>query len=323
MERMKNIPEESIFLLVPQRANQNDQQLNKSRDHGRDRRARDAQPREAQITENEEQIQHEVDRHRRDGRDHRERRLPRLAHRAAQHLRKAERIEPHQHDQKVRPRVVHRLRSIGRRRVRRDIPADHPRPACEEKDHRNAHDHRHNDDLDPHRDAHAFFILLSEKLRAVDARAGQRPEDTQIEHEKHLVHDRHRRHRQRADAPDHDVIQKADDVGQRILQHHGQNDRRGAAVEIPVSDQCFPQRDLYTDRLFAGQVEFVVGGVHGGFFLCVCFILFNRIEILLFRKACWGSRFSILYIRQRIASQYKDLKQSSPVANAEHIQERH
>ena len=73
--------------------------------------------------------------------------------------------------------------------------------------------------------AHALAVVLSVVLGGEDARAGKAAEDAEVEHKQQLVDDGHAGHGLRAHLTDHEVVQKADEIGDDILDEDRRHDR--------------------------------------------------------------------------------------------------
>ena len=112
--------------------------------------------------------------------------------------------------------------------------------------------HDNADDQDAHADvkleaegmAHAVVVAFAVKLGAVDARAGQRAEDRQVKHKQKLVDDSDARHRLRADAPDHDIVQQADEVGDAVLNNDRHRHRQHFFIKCFITDKLAHLRIL-------------------------------------------------------------------------------
>ena len=70
-----------------------------------------------------------------------------------------------------------------------------------------------------------------------DAGSGNAAEDAEIENEEELVGDRDAAHLQRADLTDHDVVQKADEVGDSVLDDDGDDDSGDVFVKGAIADE--------------------------------------------------------------------------------------
>ena len=107
---------------------------------------------------------------------------------------------------------------------------------------RGQHNHRcGNHPFDAEAVAHALVILRSGVLRGKDARACQPAEDAQVEDEQQLIDDGDRRHLQRTHAPNHHIVQQADDVTHRILNDDGHDHRNHLCIECAIADELMAQ----------------------------------------------------------------------------------
>ena len=90
--------------------------------------------------------------------------------------------------------------------------------------------HHHGDDpLHAQAVAHALVILCACKLGGKYARTRKAAEYAQVEDKQELIDNCHCGHLERADTPNHHVIQQADDIGNGILNdqwHHDADDAR-------------------------------------------------------------------------------------------------
>ena len=71
-------------------------------------------------------------------------------------------------------------------------------------------------------------------LRGEDAWPGKSAKDAKVEDEKHIVDDGDGRHRNRTDGTDHQIVQHAHDVRDRVLDDHRNDDDRDFMVELMV-----------------------------------------------------------------------------------------
>ena len=83
--------------------------------------------------------------------------------------------------------------------------------------------------------ADTFFITLAEVLGCEDTGTGKAAENTQIIDEHQLVDDGYPRHLLRADLPDHDIVQHIDKIGDAVLDHDRDGNRKQPPVECPVA----------------------------------------------------------------------------------------
>ena len=85
------------------------------------------------------------------------------------------------------------------------------------------------------------MIVRAGVLGGKNARAGQTAENAQVEHEEKLIDNRNRRHLERADAPNHHVVQQADDIGYRVLNDNRHDDGDHLRVKRPIAKHSFEQ----------------------------------------------------------------------------------
>ena len=67
---------------------------------------------------------------------------------------------------------------------------------------------------------HTLIVALSEILRSKDSCAGHASKDTEVIDKKKLIDNRNTGHLLGADLPYHDVVEKADKVGDTVLNHN-------------------------------------------------------------------------------------------------------
>ena len=79
-------------------------------------------------------------------------------------------------------------------------------------------------------------------MRRKDARPRQTAEDTKVEHEQQLIDDGNRGHLQRADAPDHHVIQQTDNIENRVLNDNRYDDRYHFGIKRFIANQSLQLR---------------------------------------------------------------------------------
>ena len=89
--------------------------------------------------------------------------------------------------------------------------------------------------------ADAVVVMRACVLRGEDARTGETAENTEVEDEKHVVDDGDGGHGNRADGADHQIVQHAHDVRDRVLDDHRYDDDRDFPVELTVPDEAFFQ----------------------------------------------------------------------------------
>ena len=93
--------------------------------------------------------------------------------------------------------------------------------------------------------AHALVVALSEKLRTKQPRTRDRPEDAEVKHEQQLVDDRHARHLLGSDLPNHDVVQKAYEIGNTVLNEDRHHNGKQRSVKRAASNIFF-ERHFFT-----------------------------------------------------------------------------
>ena len=89
-------------------------------------------------------------------------------------------------------------------------------------------------ELDPKDVLNAHVIPLAVKLRAEQTRRGRTADRREVEDQQKLVCDGDARHLVRADLPDHNVVQKTDEIRDPVLEHDRQHDSKHHFVERPV-----------------------------------------------------------------------------------------
>ena len=218
-----------------------DRHLDIAGEDRRNRRAGDAQPRKAELAEDQQIVEHQIDQNGRNAGEHRQARLAHLAQRARVDLRNRERQKTQQHDQQVILAKAHRARHVRRIGSLGQIQTD--QLLGEQQEHREC-EHEHHDGnqpLDAEAVPDALVVLRPGKLRGKDARPRQTAEDTEIKDEEKLVDNSHRGHLKRAYAAHHDVVQQADHVGDGILNDDRHDDGDHRAVKRAVTDKRAPQ----------------------------------------------------------------------------------
>ena len=85
--------------------------------------------------------------------------------------------------------------------------------------------------------ADTLVVVRARVLRGKDARAGDAAENAEIENEEELVGDRDAAHLQRTNLTDHDVVQKADEVGDGVLDNDGNDDSGDVFVKGAIADE--------------------------------------------------------------------------------------
>ena len=81
------------------------------------------------------------------------------------------------------------------------------------------------------------MVLLTIILCSKNAGTGYTAEQTQAVHEEYLIYDRHAGHLLGSHLPDHNVVQKADEVRDSILDHDGYGYRQYHFIESFISDE--------------------------------------------------------------------------------------
>ena len=84
--------------------------------------------------------------------------------------------------------------------------------------------------------AHAFAVLIAEKLRAEDAGARNGAENAEVENEEELVCDGDAGHGHGAGGADHDVVEQIDKLGDAVLDHDGQGQSHDPFIKAFISD---------------------------------------------------------------------------------------
>ena len=223
------------------RVNDDDRHFDVAGEHRGDRRPCDAQLREAERAEDQQVIEHEVHQDADDACEHGQLRLADLAQRARVDLRHRKGQQPGQHDHQVIHAVGQRAGGVGGVRPLRQIGRDQLLRHGEE-DAAGRREHRQrNVPLHAEAVAHALVVLCPGELRGKDARARQSAKDAEIEDEQELIDNGDGRHLERADPADHHVVQKADDVGHRILDDDRHNNGDDLRVKCAVADELGTQ----------------------------------------------------------------------------------
>ena len=91
---------------------------------------------------------------------------------------------------------------------------------------------RIGDYLEPETVTDAFRVALAVELRGKDTYSRSRSEDDEVEDEYELIGDRDTRYRVGADAADHEIIQKINEIGQAVLEHHRNCDAQYFGIEF-------------------------------------------------------------------------------------------
>ena len=196
-----------------------------------------AQPRQAQLAENQHPIEKAVDKNRNDTGRHRQDRLPGFAQRARVALHQHEGWQADQEDFDVAVTVAETPLNVFNVSLTGQKESDQ-RPAAEKQHGRTDHEQQKAlDQLVAKGVPDAFEIAFSIELGAEDAGSGDRSKDGKIEDEDQGVGDRDAGHLHRADPADHNVVQHADEICDPVLNHDRQGNHQGGAVELPVSEK--------------------------------------------------------------------------------------
>ena len=224
-----------------------DAQLHIAGQHGGDGRALHAQLREAQLAVDQQEVEDQVHEHGDDARQHGQAGLAGLAQGAGVALSDGEGRKPQQHEVQVLQAVVQGVRNARGIAVVGEIQ-QHQLRALQQKQRNCAHGQQQaRVELVAAGRAHALLIARAAVLGGEDARARNRAEYGQVEYVDQLVRHGDARKLVGADAPDHQVVQQVDEVGNGILHddrnHHGQHH----CIERAASDQLAKLRGHSTN----------------------------------------------------------------------------
>lgn len=108
-----------------------------------------------------------------------------------------------------------------------------------------------DEELEPKSLAQAFPVARAGELRAVDPRAGNRSEDSEIEYEYQLICDGNAGQLRRTDLADHHVIQQIYRCSDHVLHDNRQNKHENGAIKLPVAykDITYAAKDAAEIRL--------------------------------------------------------------------------
>ena len=254
MQRAVNADDKAAAPTVQVRPADHDRALDKTRNHRGDRRADHAHRREAQLAEDEDVVEHQIDEDRRDARLHGQQRLARFAQRARVDLTDGKGQHLQQHHAQIALRVRERRLQIQRLLPLVQKQTDQRFAPAEEDQRKERKSADGDEQLRAEGVAHAFVVALAVELRREDPRAGEPAEDAEVEHEQQLVDDRHTGHRLGADLADHDIVEQTDEIGYQVLNKDRHKHGKELAVKRAVADESAkfhePPRNKRSRRLF-------------------------------------------------------------------------
>ena len=218
-------------------AAQNQPKLHIAREHRGGSRAAHAERGEAELAIDKKIVEGEIDENRRKARLHRQAVVAGDAQYAYIRRRKTKRRQAEEHDAEIVLSLGERERKIaaGARLVQER--ADE-RIRNEREQRRGKHRKRGAEqNVEAQRMPDAVIVAAAEKLRAENARAAAAAEKTEVIYKEKLVDDGYARHRFRADAPDHKVIEQIHERRYGVLKQQRQSEHRDQPVKVLVSDK--------------------------------------------------------------------------------------
>ena len=203
-----------------------------------DGRAHHTQGRRAQLTEDENVVQHQIHTDGHNARLHGEQGLPRLSQGAAVDLHKGKWHRLDHHHQQVFLAVIQRGFQIQVLLSFMEEKGNEFLPKKQKDGQKNDHRAKSDIELCPEGVSHALLIVFPIVLGGKDPRPGKAAENTEIKNENQLVDDGHAGHGLRANLAHHHIVQQTDKVCDHILYQHRRHHREQLAVKGPVADQA-------------------------------------------------------------------------------------
>lgn len=236
IKRAADAFEERKALRMGMCVGHDDRKLRKAGNDRCDRRAEYAERGEAELAEDQQPVEQQIDEHGGPAGDHRHEGFARFAERKGVAHRKRGGNEPDQHDQNVLAAVCERCGKVALRAAFVQKQREQRFMEKAEDDQRDGRDTGADQELEAEHVPHAVRILFPGELRAEDARPGEPAEDGQIEHEDQLVRDRDAAHLLGPDPADHQIVQYVDELADAVLDHDGYDDRKDRLIKHFIPD---------------------------------------------------------------------------------------
>ncbi len=201
-----------------------DAELDESRDDGRDRGADCTELRKTEVSVDQKEVADEVDEDRADGCDHRDFRAAKVLKRSGVGLRQSDRNQADEDDLHVIDTDLQGLGGVGRIALALKEQLDQKWRTEGEDQNADRSEDRVEDDLETEGVTDAFCVAFAVILCGEDADAGGRTEDQQVEDEDQLVCDGNAGKCICADLADHEVVEQVDEIRNCILHHHRDGD---------------------------------------------------------------------------------------------------
>ena len=238
-------PQEGVAVAAAVGTHHHDSQLHKAGQHRGNGSAGHAHARERPYAEDEQRIEDKVHDHGQHTGLHGQHGLAAFTQGARIALGQAEGHKPDEHNAQIPFGILQGRGGVRRGGIRRDI-GTYKRGPCGEKQPNGCRcDGKRHQQLEPEGVTHALHISTAVELRAEDACARGAAPDRQIVDEQQLAHYGNAAHRQRADLPDHDIVEQGHHICQGVLYDDRQNDHQHMPVKCAVADQTFPQRQFF------------------------------------------------------------------------------
>ena len=201
-----------------------------------------AQFRKAQIAEDQQRVEAQVDQHGNDTRRHGRYGLAVFPQSAGIALRQRKGHQADEHDVQVFLGVAQTGGDLLGSALALEI--EHDELLIQQQKHRDARrsQGRAEQELVAECVAHAPVVAAAEKLGAEDARSGDSAEDAQVENEQQCVGDGDAGHLLRADPSDHNIVQHTHKLRDAVLYHNGDRHRQGKLIKRQIPEILLSQR---------------------------------------------------------------------------------
>ena len=195
-----------------------------------------AQGRRAELAEDKDIVEHQVDTHCGQAGLHRQDGLPGLTQGAGIDRCDHKGQQLKQHDIQIVPRMPHRRLQVQTAFAFMEEQPDEG--FAGETQHRAEHrqNHKSDEEFDPDGLPDPLPVSLAVELRRQDPGSGHPAQCAEVEDKDELVHNGDAAHGLRPDLADHDVVQHRDEVRNNILDQDRHQDGKYPPIEIPISD---------------------------------------------------------------------------------------
>ena len=232
--------DKGAFFLVAVGPEHDQGQLHKTGNDGGYGSAGASQLRKAQIAEDQQRVEAQIDQHGYNTRRHGRYGLAVFPQSAGIALRQRKGNQADEHDVQVFLGVAQTGGDLLGSALALEI--EHDELLIQKQKHGNAHSGqgRAEQEFVAECVAHAPVVAAAEKLGAEDARSGDSAEDAQVENEQQRVGNGDAGHLLRADPSDHNIVQHTHKLRDAVLDHDGDGDGQSHFIKCPVSDEFSP-----------------------------------------------------------------------------------